>query len=85
MSRLRSAAGQLRYPAASATLASQDAVTYLLDLIRCAPPPREEERHLWLLTHERVRHNPAVRAVIDFLYERLINHVHRIADQPKAA
>jgi molybdate transport repressor ModE-like protein len=55
------------------------------DLIRCAPPPRQEERHLWLLTHERVRHNPAVRAVIDFLYERLIDHVHRIEDQPKAA
>jgi DNA-binding transcriptional LysR family regulator len=44
------------------------------DLIRCAPPP-EENRHMWLLTHERVRHQPAVRAVIDFLYDRLIAHV----------
>jgi DNA-binding transcriptional LysR family regulator len=52
------------------------------DLIRCAPPP-EENRHMWLLTHERVRHQPAVRAVIDFLYERLTAHVrgleHRCA------
>lgn len=44
------------------------------DLIRCLPPPREN-RHLWLLTHERVRRQPAVRAVIDFLYERLTAHV----------
>jgi DNA-binding transcriptional LysR family regulator len=52
------------------------------DLIRCAPPP-EENRHMWLLTHERVRHQPAVRAVIDFLYDRLTAHVrgldHRCA------
>lgn len=44
------------------------------DLIRCAPPPAEK-RHMWLLTHERVRHQPAVRAVIDFLYDRLTAHV----------
>jgi DNA-binding transcriptional LysR family regulator len=55
------------------------------DLIRCAPPPRDEERHLWLLTHERVRHDPAVRAVIDFLYARLSAHVHRLEEQPEAA
>jgi molybdate transport repressor ModE-like protein len=55
------------------------------DLIRCAPPPRDDERYLWLLTHERVRHDPAVRAVIDFLYERLSAHVHRLEEQPKAA
>jgi DNA-binding transcriptional LysR family regulator len=52
------------------------------DLIRCAEPLREN-RHMWLLTHERVRHHPAVRAVIDFLYERLTAHVrgldHRCA------
>ncbi len=29
---------------------------------------------LWLLTHERVRHTPRVRVVIDFLYERLMRH-----------
>jgi DNA-binding transcriptional LysR family regulator len=27
---------------------------------------------MWLLTHERVRHTPRVRAVIDFLAERLM-------------
>ena len=46
----------------------------LPDLIRCAPPPHDQ-REMWLLTHERVRHQPAVRAVIDFLYDRLIAHV----------
>jgi hypothetical protein len=28
-------------------------------------------RALWLLTHNRVRHNAQVHAVSDFLYERL--------------
>ena len=41
------------------------------DLIRCMPPRAGGNRHLWLLTHERVRHEPAVRTVVDFLYERL--------------
>ena len=41
------------------------------DLIRCMPPRPGGDRHLWLLTHERVRREPAVRTVIDFLYERL--------------
>ena len=41
------------------------------DLIRCMPPRREEKRWIWLLTHERVRHSPAVRVVVDFLYARL--------------
>lgn len=45
------------------------------DLIRCMPPRRGGARHLWLLTHERVRHEPAVRTVIDFLYERLKGRV----------
>ena len=41
------------------------------DLIRCLPP-REETRGIWLLTHERYRHEPRVRAVIDFLAPRLV-------------
>ena len=41
------------------------------DLIRCLPPREDHGRVLWLLTHERVRHMPRVRLVIDFLYERL--------------
>lgn len=41
------------------------------DLIRCLPPEPGNERGLWLLTHERLRHTPRVRAVLDFLGERL--------------
>jgi DNA-binding transcriptional LysR family regulator len=41
------------------------------DLIRCLPPREDHGRVLWLVTHERVRHAPRVRTVIDFLYERL--------------
>ena len=41
------------------------------DLIRCLSPLRGHNRVMWLLTHERVRHAPRVRTVIDFLYERL--------------
>jgi len=45
------------------------------DLIRCLPPPSDHGRVMWLLTHERVRHAPRVRVVIDFLYERLRRRV----------
>ena len=40
------------------------------DLVRCLPP-EPKERGLWLLTHERLRHTPRVRVVLDFLWERL--------------
>lgn len=42
------------------------------DLIQCLPPAPNNPRSMWLLTHERVRHTPRVRAVIDFLAERLL-------------
>jgi DNA-binding transcriptional LysR family regulator len=42
------------------------------DLVRCLPPEPDHEFELWLLTHERLRHTPRVRAVLDYLYERLI-------------
>ncbi|RIX27231.1 LysR family transcriptional regulator [Sphingomonas edaphi] len=45
------------------------------DLVRCMPPKTGHGRVMWLLTHERVRHTPAVRLVIDFLYERLKKRV----------
>jgi len=45
------------------------------DLIRCLPPRRGHGRVMWLVTHERVRHTPRVRVVIDFLYERLRQRV----------
>ena len=41
------------------------------DLVRCLPPKPGSERGLWLLTHERLRHTPRVRVVLDFLAERL--------------
>jgi DNA-binding transcriptional LysR family regulator len=41
------------------------------DLIRCLPPKHKEERGIWLLTHERLRHTPRVRIVLDYLGDRL--------------
>ena len=41
------------------------------DLIRCIPPKSEETTGLWLLTHERLRHVPRVRLVLDFLAAEL--------------
>ncbi|AJA07969.1 LysR family transcriptional regulator [Sphingopyxis fribergensis] len=41
------------------------------DLIRCIPPKTEDTTGLWLLTHERLRHVPRVRLVIDFLAAEL--------------
>lgn len=55
------------------------------DLIQCFPPRDEHGRVLWLFTHERVRHAPRVRAVIDFLYERLSRHVRQLQANKAAA
>lgn len=41
------------------------------DLVRCLPPAPHKERGIWLLTHERLRHTPRVRVVLDFLADRL--------------
>lgn len=41
------------------------------DLVRCMPPRAKNDRWLWLMTHERVRHSNPVRTVIDFVYERM--------------
>ena len=49
------------------------------DLIRCVPPA-DHGRTMWLLTHDRVKRSPAVRAVIDYLYERLTQHVRRLEE-----
>ena len=40
-------------------------------LVRCLDPIAGDESELWLLTHERLRRSPPVRAVMDFLGERL--------------
>jgi DNA-binding transcriptional LysR family regulator len=55
------------------------------ELVRCVPPRGEHGRILWLFTHERVRHTPRVRAVIDFLYERLSRHVRQLEQKRAAA
>ena len=55
------------------------------DLIRCIPPRDDHARVLWLLTHERVRHSPSVRAVIDFMHERLMRHVRDLEAKLAAA
>lgn len=55
------------------------------DLIRCIPPRDGHGRVLWLLTHERVRQEPRVRTVIDFLYDRLSHHVRKLEPKPAAA
>jgi DNA-binding transcriptional LysR family regulator len=52
------------------------------DLIRCLPTPKGHGRSMWLLTHERVRHAPRVRTVIDFLYDRLSQRIDRL-DLPR--
>jgi DNA-binding transcriptional LysR family regulator len=49
-----------------------------LDLIRCLPPRKGHGRVMWLVTHERIRHTPRVRAVIDLLYERLSQHIRSL-------
>lgn len=41
-------------------------------LVRCLEPRVGDSMELWLLTHERLRHTPRVRAVIDFLTPRLV-------------
>jgi DNA-binding transcriptional LysR family regulator len=53
------------------------------DLIRCFEPRDDHGRTFWLLTHERVRHTPRVRVVLDFLYDRLSRHIREV--QAKAA
>lgn len=54
------------------------------DLIRCLSPRADHGRVMWLLTHERVRKEPRVRVVMDFLADRLIRHVHKL-EQARAA
>ena len=55
------------------------------DLHRCIAPRTEHGRVLWLFTHDRVRRTPRVRAVIDFLYERLSRHVRQLEEKRAAA
>ena len=55
------------------------------ELLPCIEPRPEHGRILWLFTHERVRHTPRVRTVIDFLYDRLSRHVRELEAKRAAA
>jgi DNA-binding transcriptional LysR family regulator len=55
------------------------------DLIQCVPPRGKHGRVMWLVTHERVRHSPPVRTVIDFLYERMRRHIAQLEQNQAAA
>lgn len=55
------------------------------ELMLCIPPRPDHGRILWLLTHERVRHEPRVRAVMDFLANRLSKHIKMLETQRAAA
>lgn len=54
------------------------------DLVRCLPPAPGSSWGLWLLTHERLRHTPRVRIVLDFLGERLTAHARRVREAYEA-
>ncbi|KTE22895.1 LysR family transcriptional regulator [Sphingopyxis sp. H050] len=41
------------------------------NLVRCIPTMSDDRTGLWLLTHERLRHVPRVRLVLDFLAAEL--------------
>ena len=55
------------------------------DLIQCVPPKDDHGRSMWLVTHERVRHTPSVRVVIDFLYEKIARHIRQLESRREAA
>ena len=48
------------------------------DLVQCLAPRGDHGRNLWLFTHDRCKHTPRVRAVIDFLFERLSRHIRKL-------
>lgn len=56
------------------------------NLVRCLPPGAGSTREIWLVTHERQRHAPRVRAVLDFLGDRLHRYLaeveNRLANRP---
>ena len=55
------------------------------DLIQCLVPRTDHGRILWLFTHERCRHSPRVRTVIDFFYEGLRRHIMQLEQKRQAA
>ncbi len=55
------------------------------DLVRCLEPISGDDIELWLLTSERLRHTPRVRAVMDFLGERLARMAREAPADPDEA
>jgi DNA-binding transcriptional LysR family regulator len=55
------------------------------ELVRCIEPRPGHGRILWLVTHERLRRTPRVRAVIDFIFDRLRRHVQELAQAQSGA
>ncbi len=41
------------------------------DLVRVAPPNRDLDIGLWVLTHEELRHTARVRAFLDFMAQTI--------------
>ena len=63
--------------------------TFLADripeLVRVLEPSSKDESGLWLVTHERLRHVPRVRAVMDFLGDRLTKMARQPPERPEAS
>ncbi|WP_404371224.1 LysR family transcriptional regulator [Sphingomonas sp. MMS24-J45] len=51
------------------------------DFVRCLPHARSGSREIWLVTHERLRHVPRVRTVMDFLGEALRRHADLVTER----
>lgn len=54
------------------------------DLIQCLPTPKMATG-IWLLTHERLRREPRVRATLDFLFDRFMALPHGATGQVETA
>ena len=57
------------------------------ELVRCLEPLTGDDATLWLLTHERLRHTPRVRVVMDFLGAALTRFARQepVADEGRWA
>ncbi len=55
------------------------------ELVQVVPPPESDRMELWLVTHERMRHVPRVKAVMEFLGDRLQRLAREEPPMPVAA
>ena len=51
------------------------------ELVRCLPAGAYGARDIWLLTHERLRHEPRVRTVLDFMGGRLRRRAEEVRER----